>query len=133
MLSQKSIQCVPFRQLVRGSYAPTNYVFCTLLLSYSFEQLDADTLKALIEEFVTRQGAVHGHSETPVDRMIEEVSEQIRSGRAVILYDEEDETCTIVSRDEVRVPTRHTGGGRPQGRPLSISCSSAELWCSCYR
>jgi len=55
-----------------------------------FEQLGTDTLNALIEEFVTRQGAVHGHSETPVDRMVAEVSEQIRSGRAVILYDEDN-------------------------------------------
>ena len=69
------------------------------------EQLSEETLQALVEEFVTRQGAVHGHAETPVERMIEEVRAQLRSGRAVILFDEEDESCTIVSREEARAGT----------------------------
>lgn len=67
-----------------------------------YEQLDPQTFKALVEEFVTRQGAVHGHADTPLERMIQDVSQQVRAGRAAIVYDEEEETCTIVSSDEAR-------------------------------
>jgi hypothetical protein len=49
------------------------------------DQLLPDTLQALIEEFVTRAG----------------VRAQLKSGEAVIVFDEEAETCTIVPREQV--------------------------------
>jgi len=75
-----------------------------------YDQLKEETLTALLEEFVTRQGAVHGHADARVERMIEEVRAQLRDGRAVILFDEDDQTCTIVSREEARA------GGRKETR-----------------
>jgi uncharacterized protein len=63
------------------------------------DALRPDTLDALIEEFVTREGAVHGHTETPVPVQIESVKRQLKSGKAVIVFDEESETCTIVPKD----------------------------------
>ena len=65
------------------------------------DQLLPDTLQALIEEFVTRAGAVHGHHDTPLNEMIEGVRAQLKSGEAVIVFDEEAETCTIVPREQV--------------------------------
>lgn len=65
-----------------------------------FEQLQAATLDALIEEFVTRDGAVHGHADVSLERQVEAVRRQLTSGRAVIVFDEEDETCTIMSTEE---------------------------------
>ena len=63
------------------------------------DALQPDTLDALIEEFVTRDGAVHGHTETPVLAQIDAVRRQLRSGKAVIVFDEETQTCTIVPKD----------------------------------
>jgi uncharacterized protein YheU (UPF0270 family) len=60
------------------------------------DQLDPATLRALIEEFVTRDGAVHGHGDASTDRMAEQVLRQLRDGKVVIVYDEDDETTTIV-------------------------------------
>jgi uncharacterized protein len=64
-------------------------------------QLSPVTLEALIEEFVTRQGAIHGHSDTPLDAMVQEVGRRLENGEAVIVFDEESESCTIVRREEV--------------------------------
>lgn len=61
--------------------------------------LKPETLTAVIEEFVTRDGAVHGHSDTPVDRQIEAVRRLLTSGKAAILFDEESESCTIAMLD----------------------------------
>ena len=64
------------------------------------DALAPDTLNALIEEFVTRDGAVQGHAETPVPARIAAVKCQLQSGNAVIVFDEETETCTIVPKDK---------------------------------
>jgi uncharacterized protein YheU (UPF0270 family) len=64
-------------------------------------QLSTVTLQALIEEFVTRQGAIHGHSDTPLEGMVQEVGRRLERGEAVIVFDEESESCTIVRREEV--------------------------------
>ena len=66
------------------------------------DHLKAQTLRALIEEFVTRDGALHGHTDTPMDQMVASVLARLRGGRAVIVYDEETETTSIVAKDEVR-------------------------------
>ncbi|MFI5378006.1 MAG: YheU family protein [Tepidisphaerales bacterium] len=64
------------------------------------DRLRAETLDALIEEFVTRDGAVHGHTDTPIERQIAAVRRQLKSGDAVILYDEETESLTILPKDK---------------------------------
>jgi uncharacterized protein YheU (UPF0270 family) len=66
-----------------------------------YDQLQTETLKALIEEFITRHGAVQGHADVPMDRMVEQVMSQLKSGKVVIVFDEEEETCTIVPKNEL--------------------------------
>ena len=65
------------------------------------DQLQAETLRALIEEFITRHGAVQGHADVPMDRMIQQVEAQLKNGKVVIVFDEEDESCSIVPKDEI--------------------------------
>ena len=66
------------------------------------DQLQPETLHALVEEFVTREGAVHGHVDVPTESQVASLIRQIRSGDAVIVYDEESESCSVVARDNVR-------------------------------
>jgi uncharacterized protein YheU (UPF0270 family) len=65
------------------------------------DQLQPDTLQALIEEFVTREGAVHGHADVSIDEQVETLLRQIRAGKAVIVFDEADESCTVISREQL--------------------------------
>ena len=60
------------------------------------DQLRPETLLALIEEFVTRDGAVQGHIEAPLDQGVEAVQQQLDEGTIQIVFDEESETCTIL-------------------------------------
>jgi len=64
-----------------------------------YQELQADTLRALIEEFVTRDGAVQGHHDTPMDQKIALVMKQLKSGEVAIVFDPDDETCTIVPKN----------------------------------
>ena len=67
-----------------------------------FEQLRPETLDAVIEEFVTRDGAVHGHTDCPLDKQVEAVRGLLRSGRVVLVFDEETESCTLLPGDQAR-------------------------------
>ena len=65
------------------------------------DRLEPDVLKALIEEFVTRNGAVHGHTETSTEQKVAAVLRQLKSGSAVIVFEEASETCTIMPKEHV--------------------------------
>jgi uncharacterized protein YheU (UPF0270 family) len=65
------------------------------------DSLEPQTLAALIDEFVTRDGAVHGHRDASVEQMRESVLQQLRSGKVVILYDEDEESCTIAAKESL--------------------------------
>ncbi|MGE5608987.1 MAG: YheU family protein [Bacillota bacterium] len=67
-------------------------------------QLQPETLQALIEEFVTRDGAVHGHVDRPLSEEIDAVRRQLKAGKVVIVFDEETESCTIIPREQLMKP-----------------------------
>jgi uncharacterized protein len=74
----------------------------TELMIIPHDQLSPDALAALIEEFVTRDGALHGHADTPVEAMVASVRRQLDRGIAVIVFDEATETASIVMRESLR-------------------------------
>jgi uncharacterized protein len=67
-----------------------------------YDELQSETLNALIEEFVTRHGAVHGHHDSDMSRDITAVMSELRAGRALIVFDEEEESCSIVRKEELK-------------------------------
>ncbi|HEY1100449.1 MAG TPA: YheU family protein [Myxococcota bacterium] len=58
--------------------------------------LQPATLQALIEEFVTRDGTDYGDVETSLQQRVDSVVAALRSKRAVIMYDDDSESCSIV-------------------------------------
>ncbi len=67
------------------------------------DSLRPETLQAVIVDFITRDGAVHGHTDTPLQVQMDQVRRQLRSGKAVIVFDEEAESCTIRLTEEIRI------------------------------
>jgi uncharacterized protein YheU (UPF0270 family) len=66
------------------------------------DHLQPETLLALIEEFVTRDGALHGHTDTPTQEMVAAVMAQLKGGGAVVVFDEETESTSIVAKDDFK-------------------------------
>ncbi len=62
------------------------------------QELQPETLRALIEDFVSRDGAIQGHSEASLEQKVSTVMTQLRNGSAVVVYDAEDETCSIIEK-----------------------------------
>ena len=62
-------------------------------------QLSADTLNGLIEEFVTRNGT----DLTDAPRSIEQDHKLLEQGKAVITFDEDTESCNILLREDAQL------------------------------
>jgi hypothetical protein len=63
------------------------------------QQLSPDTLDALIEEFVTRDGTDPSNA----TRSIQQVRKLLEQGKAVITFDEDSESCNILLREDAHL------------------------------
>ena len=69
-------------------------------LRIPYDQLSPDTLQGLIEEFVTRDGTDYGEVEISLETKISQVLGQLKSGKAVIVFDQGTDTCNILKSDD---------------------------------
>ena len=67
------------------------------------EQLSADALQGVIEEFITREGTDYGAHEWSLADKVKQVHAQLRAGHAQIVFDTRAETCTLMTREEIRM------------------------------
>lgn len=65
-----------------------------------FDTLEAATLRAVVEEFVTREGTDYGHADHDLDAKVDAVLAQLRRREAVLVYDPDSESVNIVSRSD---------------------------------
>lgn len=65
-----------------------------------YDQLSPEALQSVIEEFVTRDGTDYGEVKIPLETKNAQVLAQIKSGKAVIVFDQRSESCTILKSDD---------------------------------
>jgi len=61
-----------------------------------YEQIEPETLRELVEEFITRDGTFYGKKEMSMDQKVDMVIGQLKSGEAVITWDRYVQTSNIV-------------------------------------
>jgi uncharacterized protein len=61
-------------------------------------ELPAETLRAVIESFVLREGTDYGVEDVPFDRKVADVMRQLERREAVIVYDPGSDSVDIVVR-----------------------------------
>lgn len=66
------------------------------------EQLSADTLQALIEAFVLREGTEYGEQDISLEDKVAQVKSQIEADQLVILYSELHESVDIITKQQWR-------------------------------
>ena len=71
------------------------------MLIVPYRELQPPTLQALIEEFVTREGAIHGHNDVSLASQVARVTSLLKSGKAVVVFEEAEGTCTIAMKDKL--------------------------------
>ena len=61
-----------------------------------WQALSDEALSGVIEEFVTREGTEYGAEEISLEEKCLEVRAQLASGEAIITFDDEQLTCSII-------------------------------------
>ena len=65
-------------------------------------RLGAEVLTALIEEFVLQEGTDYGRHDTELASKVRQVRGQIDKGDVIITYDEETESCNLMTKHEYK-------------------------------
>jgi len=71
------------------------------MLEIPHKELNRDTLTALIESFVLREGTDYGENEVSLEKKVNDIFLQVRAGELVILFSPEDDSFNIVSKQEL--------------------------------
>ncbi|EKE81535.1 YheU family protein [Idiomarina xiamenensis] len=66
-----------------------------------WQEVNADTLDALIEQFVLREGTDYGEQEVSLQRKVEDVKAQLQRGDVVLVWSELHESVNIMPRDQI--------------------------------
>lgn len=61
-------------------------------------ELKPDTLRAVVEAFVLREGTDYGNRVFSLEEKVDQVLAQLRAGHATLMFDAETETVNIISR-----------------------------------
>jgi uncharacterized protein YheU (UPF0270 family) len=64
------------------------------------DRLAPDTLRALLFDYVTRDGTDYGEQEVAADAKIAQVLAQLQQGTVVIVFDAETESFDVLTREE---------------------------------
>ena len=64
-------------------------------------QLSGKALRGVIEEFVTREGTDYGGVSVPLSDKVDQVRTQLDRGQAVLVYDDETQSCNIIPTDRL--------------------------------
>lgn len=79
-----------------------------------WQQLKPETLRALIEEFATRDGTDYGFNEMGLETKISQVHELLKKGEIKLTYDAESATCNLI-------PAQAQPSGRKGGQSRTES------------
>lgn len=66
-----------------------------------FNQLPPETLQNIIEAFVLREGTDYGEHEASFADKVRDVQQQLRSGEAVLVWSEQEQSVNILPRKQV--------------------------------
>lgn len=63
-------------------------------------RLSADILRAVIEEFILREGTDYGSHEVCLEDKIDQVRGQLSRGEVLITFDPATENCNLLTRNQ---------------------------------
>lgn len=66
------------------------------MIEVPYTEISPDALRSMVEHFVLREGTDYGHHEYSLTDKVQQVLEQLKRGKAKILFDENDSTFDIV-------------------------------------
>ena len=72
-----------------------------------YKELAPETLTALIESFIMREGTDYGWEEVSLDTKVSQVRRQVEKGEVVIVFDSASESVSLLTRQEAALLSSH--------------------------
>ena len=69
-----------------------------------YQRLAPETLTALIESFISREGTDYGATELALQTKVEQIRDQIVAEKVVIVYDRKSESINLLAREALSLP-----------------------------
>ncbi len=70
-------------------------------IAIPWQSLSEEALAGVVEEFVSREGTDYGSGDFSFDDKCRQVRQQLASGEAVLTFDDESQSCSIVPAREI--------------------------------
>lgn len=67
-----------------------------------YQKLSPEALHGLIEELATRDGTDYGDIEISLETKIEQALRQLKNGEIVIAYNNDEEQCNIIRKEDAQ-------------------------------
>ena len=64
-------------------------------MNIPFQDLKVETLTAIVEEFISREGTDYGVHETSLEKKVQQVMNQLQRGEIVVTFDQESQSCDL--------------------------------------
>jgi uncharacterized protein YheU (UPF0270 family) len=64
-------------------------------MNIPYQELAVETLTAIIEEFISREGTDYGAHETSFEKKVQQVMNQLKRGEIVVTFDPESQSCDL--------------------------------------
>ncbi len=64
-------------------------------MNIPYQERAVETLKAIIEEFMSREGTDYGAHETSLEKKVQQVMNQLKRGEIVVTFDPESQSCDL--------------------------------------
>ena len=61
-----------------------------------YTEISEEALKAIIQEYITREGTEYGIKEYSFEQKIEQIKQQLLKGDIKINFDDETQTCNLI-------------------------------------
>lgn len=63
-----------------------------------YQELEEKTLRAVIEEFISREGTEYGEFEYSLEQKVQQIKDQLKKGNIILNYDSESQSCHLQDR-----------------------------------
>lgn len=67
-----------------------------------YQSLSSDLLRAITEEFISREGTDYGEQELSLEQKVQSLLPQIQAGHVLIVFDEVTESVQLIAKQDYR-------------------------------
>lgn len=67
-----------------------------------YQSLSSDVLRAIVEEYISREGTDYGEHELSLEQKVQRLLPQIRAGEVLVVFDEVTESVQLLAKQDYR-------------------------------